>query len=81
VNEDELLAEVRTVGADEWEQGHGGGRTPCQKTGDADTGRIQGQRLTLPRRRIMEVFATKTAQTPAAVLEACRRRLKEYDDA
>ena len=30
---------------------------------------------------IVEVFAKKTAQTPAAVLEACRRRLKEYDDA
>jgi phage-related protein len=30
---------------------------------------------------IVEVFAKKTAQTPAAVLEACRKRLKEYDDA
>lgn len=30
---------------------------------------------------IVEVFAKKTAQTPAAVLESCRRRLKEYDDA
>ena len=30
---------------------------------------------------IAEVFAKKTAQTPQAVLEACRRRLKEYDDA
>ena len=30
---------------------------------------------------ILEVFAKKTAQTPDAVLEACRRRLKEYDDA
>ena len=30
---------------------------------------------------IAEVFAKKTAKTPAAVLEACRRRLKEYDDA
>ena len=30
---------------------------------------------------IAEVFAKKTAQTPAGVLEACRRRLKEYDDA
>jgi len=30
---------------------------------------------------IAEVFAKKTAHTPAAVLEACRRRLKEYDDA
>jgi phage-related protein len=27
------------------------------------------------------VFAKKTARTPAAVLDACRRRLKEYDDA
>lgn len=27
---------------------------------------------------IVEVFAKKTAQTPAAVLEACRKRLKEY---
>ncbi len=30
---------------------------------------------------IADVFAKKTAQTPAAVLEACRRRLREYDDA
>jgi phage-related protein len=30
---------------------------------------------------IVEVFAKKTAQTPAAVLEACRKRLKEFDDA
>jgi phage-related protein len=30
---------------------------------------------------IAEVFPKKTAQTPASVLEACRRRLKEYDDA
>jgi len=30
---------------------------------------------------IADVFAKKTAQTPPAVLEACRRRLKEYDDA
>jgi phage-related protein len=30
---------------------------------------------------ILEVFAKKTARTPAAVLEVCRRRLKEYDDA
>jgi phage-related protein len=30
---------------------------------------------------IAEVFAKKTAQTPKAVLEACRKRLKEYDDA
>ena len=30
---------------------------------------------------IADVFAKKTAKTPAAVLDACRRRLKEYDDA
>ena len=30
---------------------------------------------------IAEVFVKKTAKTPAAVLDACRRRLKEYDDA
>jgi phage-related protein len=30
---------------------------------------------------IAEVFAKKTAKSQAAVLEACRRRLKEYDDA
>ncbi len=28
-----------------------------------------------------DVFAKKTAQTPQAVVEACRKRLKEYDDA
>jgi hypothetical protein len=30
---------------------------------------------------IAEVFAKKTATTPASVIEACRRRLREYDDA
>jgi len=30
---------------------------------------------------IADVFAKKTAKTPAAVLDACRRRMKEYDDA
>jgi phage-related protein len=30
---------------------------------------------------IAEVFAKKTPKTPATVLDACRRRLKEYDDA
>jgi phage-related protein len=30
---------------------------------------------------IAEVFAKKTAQTPQAVLETCRRRLRGYDDA
>jgi len=30
---------------------------------------------------ITEVFSKKTAQTPPTVLEACRRRLREYDDA
>ncbi len=30
---------------------------------------------------IAEVFTKKTPQTPQVVLEACRKRLKEYDDA
>lgn len=30
---------------------------------------------------IADVFSKKTVQTPKAVIEACRRRLKEYDDA
>jgi phage-related protein len=30
---------------------------------------------------ILEVFAKKTRQTPAAVLATCRKRLKEYDSA
>ena len=30
---------------------------------------------------IVEVFAKKSAQTPQGVLETCRKRLKEYDDA
>lgn len=29
---------------------------------------------------ILEVFSKKTAQTPAIVIENCKRRLKEYDD-
>ena len=30
---------------------------------------------------ILEVFGKKTAQTPKRVIEICRKRLKEYDDA
>ena len=30
---------------------------------------------------IADVFAKKTAQAPQTVREACRKRLKEYDDA
>jgi phage-related protein len=30
---------------------------------------------------IAEVFVKKTEKTPKAVVEACRRRLKEYDNA
>lgn len=30
---------------------------------------------------ILEVFAKKTRQTPAAVIAACQRRLREYDHA
>lgn len=30
---------------------------------------------------ILEVFAKKTQKTPQAVIKACRKRLKEYDDA
>ena len=30
---------------------------------------------------ILEVFAKKTAKTPKAVIDACRRRLREYDHA
>ena len=30
---------------------------------------------------IVDVFAKKTNQTPKSVLETCRKRLKEYDDA
>ncbi len=30
---------------------------------------------------ILEVFSKKTAATPKAVIDNCRRRLKEYDDA
>ena len=29
---------------------------------------------------IATVFAKKTAQTPKTVIEACKRRLKDYDD-
>ena len=29
---------------------------------------------------IAEVFSKKTTQTPKAVIETCRRRLKDYDD-
>jgi len=30
---------------------------------------------------ILEIFSKKTAQTPKAVIDLCKRRLKEYDDA
>jgi len=30
---------------------------------------------------IADVFSKKTTQTPKRVIDACQRRLKEYDDA
>ena len=30
---------------------------------------------------IVEVFSKKTAQTPKRVIEVCKKRLREYDDA
>ena len=30
---------------------------------------------------IAEVFAKKTQETPKEVIQACKRRMKEYDDA
>jgi phage-related protein len=30
---------------------------------------------------ILEVFSKKTERTPKTVIEACKRRLKEYDSA
>lgn len=30
---------------------------------------------------ILDVFSKKTAQTPQSVIDQCRRRLKEYDNA
>jgi phage-related protein len=30
---------------------------------------------------ILEVFAKKTGKTPKTVIDTCRKRLKEYDDA
>ena len=30
---------------------------------------------------IVDVFSKKTAATPMAVIEACKRRLREYDNA
>ena len=30
---------------------------------------------------ILEVFAKKTGKTPKTVIDICRKRLKEYDDA
>ena len=30
---------------------------------------------------ILEVFAKKTGSTPKLVIETCRKRLKEYDNA
>jgi phage-related protein len=30
---------------------------------------------------ILEVFSKKTSKTPRAVIQTCKRRLKEYEDA
>jgi len=30
---------------------------------------------------ISDVFSKKTAKTPKSVIEACQRRLRDYDDA
>ena len=44
----------------------------------------RGENLTLPLDEdalvILEVFARKTPQTPQAVIDACRRRLRQYDE-
>jgi len=37
--------------------------------------------LTVAEWRSIEVFKKRTQQTPKAILVACQRRLKEYDDA
>jgi len=30
---------------------------------------------------ILEVFSKKTGKTPKTIIDTCRKRLKEYDDA
>ena len=30
---------------------------------------------------ILEVFSKKTSKTPRAIIQACKKRLKEYEDA
>ena len=49
-------------------------------TDDRDTWRIV-YRIDPDAIVVVDVFAKRTTETPRAVLEICRKRLKEYDDA
>ena len=48
---------------------------------DADATRRIVYRIDLDAIVILEVFSKKTSKTPWAVVQACKRRLKEYEDA
>jgi phage-related protein len=48
---------------------------------DVDTTRRLIYRIDPDAIVIVEVFAKKTQKTPKEVIQACKRRLKEYDDA
>ena len=48
---------------------------------DADATRRIVYRIDSDAIVILEVFSKKTSKTPWAVVQACKRRLKEYEDA
>jgi len=48
---------------------------------DADATRRIVYRIDSDAIVILEVFSKKTSKTPRAVVQACKRRLKEYEDA
>jgi len=64
-------------------------RDPCPSWGAVATLRVMDVGLTwrIMYRRdadaivVLEVFAKKTPTTPRSVIDACKRRLREYDDA
>jgi phage-related protein len=58
-----------------------GGRCHELRINDADTTWRLIYRIDPDAIVIAEVFAKKTGKTPKEVIQACKKRLKEYDDA
>ena len=58
-----------------------GGRCHEPRINDAEATWRLIYRIDLDAIVIVEVFAKKTQKTPKEMIQACKKRLKEYDDA